>query len=105
MTTFNGKHEDLEFICGSCGYGRENLIVDLDDISDANKLFNWLKQHSSKGGSYHNVPVETTNIKSVITKLTSALVHSDDDFVINLLRTSIQGLQKIQDKSGCTKDD
>ena len=60
MTTYNGKHEDLQFRCKSCNYD-DIIIVDPYSKEDMQKLGNWLTIHSEAGGDYINVPSKKLN--------------------------------------------
>ena len=58
MATYNGKHENLLFTCGTCKKGEtigETIEIDLDHSAHKEALWDWLQTHSANGGSYKNI--------------------------------------------------
>lgn len=54
MATFNGDHEDLQFICGECNYSK--IDVNPKNKEHMKQLGKWLMTHSAEGGKYKNIP-------------------------------------------------
>ena len=54
MATFNGDHEDLQFVCNSCN--NSTITVNPEEKKDMEFLAKWLMSHSFDGGFYKCVP-------------------------------------------------